>query len=539
MRYYLLLLFIGFTLCFMSCRDDFEFERSTGNLQFSKDTVYLDTVFTNIGSSTYTLKVYNRSNKDIKIPSIYLGERENSKYRLMVDGVPGKVFNDVELLAKDSMFVFIETTIDYSEYANNTTTFLYNDKIYFGTDAGEQKVELVTLVQDAIFIKPDRTLPDNIKEKIVPTGAPGSLVGHTLTTADELHWTNEKPYVVYGYAHVPDGQTLTIDAGARVHFHAESGLLVDSAATLDINGQVSSTEDMENEVIFEGDRLEPGFSDTPGQWGGIYLLSAGDNTIEHLTLKNAAVGIFMDVFVEGTRPKLTINNSQIYNCTNFGILARNAILSGDNLTANNAGQVAVALTQGGTYNFRQCTFANYFGSFNQVPVLIADYADVQVQDPITGAVTVERRISNMEANLDNCILYGSSNLGVSLQHLYPKEPGNPNDPNGVDYKTKFNHCLIKIIDTSNQLKNNPLYPSEGNNPELALYTECIIAKSSSANKPEFLDPKNNKLNISNESAANGTADPAVGAAVGTDILGSARQAPYDMGAYESITFTED
>ena len=66
MRHYLLLLFIGFSICLTSCRDDFEFERSTGGLEFSRDTVYLDTVFTNIGSSTYTLKVYNRSNKDIQ-----------------------------------------------------------------------------------------------------------------------------------------------------------------------------------------------------------------------------------------------------------------------------------------------------------------------------------------------------------------------------------------------------------------------------------------------------------------------------------------
>src|SRR5690554_5318081 len=112
-------LFVGFLLLLVSsCREDFYFEPSSGNLEFSRDTVYLDTVFSNIGSSTYTLKVYNRSNKDIKIPSIRLGEGENSKYRLMVDGLPGKVFDNIELLAKDSMFVFIETTINYEDYAN-------------------------------------------------------------------------------------------------------------------------------------------------------------------------------------------------------------------------------------------------------------------------------------------------------------------------------------------------------------------------------------------------------------------------------------
>lgn len=150
MRKYLILCSIVIlTIC--SCRSDFDFEPSTGNLRFSKDTVYLDTVFTNIGSSTYTLKVYNRSNKNISIPNIQLGEGNNSKYRLMVDGIPGRVFNNVELLAKDSMFIFIETTIDYNDYANSETTFLYTDHIEFGTNTDFQKVELVTLVQDAVF----------------------------------------------------------------------------------------------------------------------------------------------------------------------------------------------------------------------------------------------------------------------------------------------------------------------------------------------------------------------------------------------------
>src|SRR5690606_705183 len=139
-----------------SCRNDFEFEPSTVHLEFSRDTVYLDTLFSNIGSSTYTLKVYNRSNKDIKIQRIGLGGGENSKYRLMVDGMYGKTFNNVEMLPRDSMYIFIETPLDYNDYANSETTFLYTDKIEFESVTHTQKVELVTLVQDAIFLYPHR-----------------------------------------------------------------------------------------------------------------------------------------------------------------------------------------------------------------------------------------------------------------------------------------------------------------------------------------------------------------------------------------------
>ena len=39
-----------------SCRKDFDTILSSGNLEFSRDTIFLDTVFTNISSSTRTFK---------------------------------------------------------------------------------------------------------------------------------------------------------------------------------------------------------------------------------------------------------------------------------------------------------------------------------------------------------------------------------------------------------------------------------------------------------------------------------------------------
>jgi hypothetical protein len=112
-----------------SCRKDFDTVPSSGNLEFSKKEVYLDTVFTGISSSTYNLKVYNRSNKDITIPVIKLGKND-SKYRIMVDGRSGdgKKFENVELLANDSLFIFIETTVKILltkiKYCLTTTAFI-------------------------------------------------------------------------------------------------------------------------------------------------------------------------------------------------------------------------------------------------------------------------------------------------------------------------------------------------------------------------------------------------------------------------------
>ena len=95
-------LFFSIIVFWSSCRNDFEFSPSTGNLGFAKDTVYLDTVFTNIGSSTYNLKVYNRSDEDILIPTIQLENGVNSFYRMNIDGSTGlegqqegKFFEDI------------------------------------------------------------------------------------------------------------------------------------------------------------------------------------------------------------------------------------------------------------------------------------------------------------------------------------------------------------------------------------------------------------------------------------------------------------
>lgn len=305
MRHYLGLLFVVLIASLTSCRNDFDFETSSGGLEFSKDTVYLDTVFTNIGSSTYTLKVYNRSNKNISIPSIRLNKGQSSKYRLMVDGMPGKEFNNIEMLAKDSMFVFIEVTEDVANV--NPADFLYTDFIEFNSSSGMQKVDLVTLIQDAYFIYPQRTPNSNggfdYEDLTLGTNEQGEPVKINVSYLDEndpingneLFWNNSKPYVIYGYAFVPPTKTLTIQEGARIHFHADSGIIVANDASLFVDGKPSTTDALENEVIFEGDRLEPDFSEVPGQWGTIWLTNGShSNVLNNLTIKNAVVGLYVN-----------------------------------------------------------------------------------------------------------------------------------------------------------------------------------------------------------------------------------------------------
>lgn len=532
MRKLLFLFLTGLLISMSSCRNDFEFEPSTGGLEFSKDTVYLDTVFTNIGSSTYRLKVYNRSDKDISIPKIRLARGTASKYRIMVDGMTGdpgaqgKIFSNVELLANDSLYVFIEVTADVA--SANPTDFLYTDKIEFTNVSGApQDVDLVTLIQDAYFIYPQRTGTagnylyetvnlgvDDDAQNVVITGS--NLDHADPVNGDEYTWNNSKPYVIYGYAFVPGTETLTVQAGARIHFHANSGLIVGKNATLKIMGSQSATAALENEVVFEGDRLEPAFSEIPGQWGAVisYSVSAA-NEINHLTLKNATVGLLIGNLATTTNvtdfPQMNIKNSQIYNCSNLGILARKSNVTGENLAINYCGQASFAGSYGGSYNFTHCTFNNNWSSSNQVAVLLTNYFETE------DTVYVHDLTA---ANFNNCIIYGGNQIEMLLDKV---------SDGGAAFNYKFNHCLIRFNNINNQFTNNPLYQFA---TDAAHYDNCSIATNSNLFNPHFEDANNNDLSLSQD--LNLPFDATSTAAVPLDIAGVSRASSTDLGAYQFV-----
>lgn len=518
MRHFILFLGLIATFCFTSCRNELDFESNIGNLSFSKETVYLDTVFTNIGSSTYTLKVYNNSNKNISIPRVRLGKGQASNYQLMVDGVAGKEFENVELLAKDSMFVFISVNSDVADA--NPSDFLYTDRIEFGSVTDFQKVELVTLIQDAVFIYPERSgSPNNYTYEQIQLGLDGNgnpikitgtNLSHTdITNGDELHWTNSKPYVIYGYAKIPENETLVVDAGAKVHFHANSGLVVANNSHLQVNGGISTYNPdgsvlINNEVVFEGDRLEPSYAEAAGQWGTVWFLPGSNgNNITNLTIKNATVGMLVSGNDGTPTPTIDMKNVQIYNCTNVGILARTGNLLGKNVVINNCGQASLACTFGGSYDFTHCTIANYWGSPSQTCLVMDDYDGNSLY-------------ALNKADFKNCIIYGSTNLGISIEKK------------GATFNYKFDSCLIRFNDFNNQFGSNPLYAFNNS----ALYTGCLISNSSNSLNPKFKNTDKNKLNLLLGSSVIGNAN--ISFSTFADILGNSRATSSDIGAYEYL-----
>lgn len=494
-------LLLLFALFIQSCRKDFDFEPSQGNLEFSKDTVYLDTVFTNIGTSTYTLKVYNRSNANVQIPSIRLAEGEASSYRLMVDGMSGKVFQDVELLAKDSMYVFIEATIDYEKYKNSKTSFLYTDKLIFQSQNKTQNIEIVTLVRDAHFLYPKKN-SDGIAETL-PVGDE-EISGFYLSENDavfgnSLHWTADKPYVVYGYAGVPKNKELTIDAGAEIFFHRNSGIIVAE------NAHIKAIGTLDKPIHFQGNRLEYSYRYTPGQWGTIWLTPDSNGVFENVTIQNPTIGLF----VNKNKGVLNLHNTQIYNASQYGILARTATITGDNVVVGSAGSASLACTLGGTYRFIHSTFVNLWNTPDTTSVWIDN-----------GKGEEDFRLH--EAFFANCILYSQTSESLLL---------NPATQEIADFPMVFDTNFIKFYDGNNRLTGQFPYTFDDGDS----FKNNFIQRRNSTFNPLFLSPSKNQFQLTAETVELlGIANPFYSQQSPTDILGKARINQPDLGAYQHI-----
>lgn len=506
MRYYFFCILTCLVIILgSSCRKDLEYASTAGNLEFSKDTVFLDTIFATIGSSTQTLKIYNRNRDDLEIPSIRLAQGLNSRYRLNVDGVAGKEFTNIPIFAQDSIFVFIEANVPND--ASLETEFLYTDVIQFDTGDDLQEVQLVTLVKDAIFIHP-KTLADGTKETItLGLNESGDEVRVTGSALDDnrLTFTNEIPYVIYGYAKVPSEKELIVNAGARVYFHKDAGLYVESGATLKINGVLSDNQEtLDGEVIFQGDRLKNSFAKIPGQWGSIWIAAGSTgNSITNLTLKNATIGLFIEGNGILENQTLSIQNTQIYNSAVTNLWAKNAFVNGENLVLGNSGKTSLYCNLGGKYLFKHCTIANYWSnSFRLGAALeIDNYNNSQASDLII-------------ADFNNCIIDGNSFLELTLR---------TNEVNSFSYN--FTNCTLKFRDDSSTFNDNSLYNFE--NP--ILFNQIFRNQDLS-----FLNTSENDFRIDSNSAANNNGNLDTALQVPLDILGNDRTSSPAIGAYQIL-----
>ena len=439
-------------------------------LQFSQPLVHFDTVFTSITSTTKRFTVHNTSNSDVKT-TIYLAgaSNSNSYYSLNVNGLAGTFFKDEVIPKKDSIWVFVTVNINPGLQNN---PFLVTDSIVFLTGQRKQDVKLLAYGQDARYIIADQGHP-SLRFKVV--------AGEHET----VRWTNEKPYVVFGWAAIDSTGTLIIEPGTRVHFHHNSGLWAYRYSNLEVNGT------LEAPVVFRGDRLEAWFDNDFAQWNRIWINEGADVKINNAIITNAFIGVQVEPLPDGNTinvtpdSKVTIENTIIKNTKHCGVLSRFLNIDMTNCVIINNGASSLQL-EGGQYTMKHLTVANYF-------------SQVERKAP---ACYVSNRIADYEAlweikaDFINCIIYGSQETEVFV-----------NKVDNADLKASFQNCLIRAKDNS------------------SYFTDCERNKD-----PEFTDVKKLDFTLQSSSPAIGKGIPIIG--VDRDILGNSRGNPPTIGAYE-------
>lgn len=128
------------TFAFGGCRKQRITTDPSARLEFSRDTVFFDTVFTTIGSTTQLVRVYNRNAETVVIDEIALEGGSQSNYRINADGYPGPGVDNISLRGGDSLWLFVEVTIDPSD---QNLPFIVEDRVRFSSNGNDQGVELV------------------------------------------------------------------------------------------------------------------------------------------------------------------------------------------------------------------------------------------------------------------------------------------------------------------------------------------------------------------------------------------------------------
>lgn len=386
----------------ISCnRDEITFDTASKELRVSSDTIFCDTIYHQMRSETYAVKIYNQEDKDIEIPKIELEQGFKSQFRINVDGAAGTNFSNIPLRKKDSLYIFIEVAP-----IANAKEAIAEDHIILKTNIGTQKVALLSVVQDAQYF---------IQSK-----------NNTNTIDENTTWTNEKAKIIFGNISLADGKTLTIEKGTKVYFHKNSGMKIGKGSILNVKG------DLGEEVIFRGDRNETKYDTIPGNWNGIQLAENAELKMNYAKVFGGNTGVSLN------NSKAQISNTMLHTFMDYGLYAVSSEVTAQNLVVHNAGQSSIGIIGGGKYNFIHSTIINYWNLNSTAPAY-----SLYASNSGEGAGSSKA----LDLTLSNSIVYAMQPDALILKI---------NPPTSFNYY--FQNCLIKHTNDSNAgfgIGNNP------------------------------------------------------------------------------------
>jgi len=451
---------------------------------FSVDTLHLGVIFTGEPSPTSRFVVHNPHPKQLSISRIAFAGENAGMFRMNVDGISGRDFSGVEIRAKDSIFVFVETTLPEG---NSAKPIDFDARIEFTTNGVTSAVVVDAQGQDVERLR-------------------------DVTIGADTHFTAGKPYQIFGTLEVAEGVTLTLDAGTQLCFH--------DGAMLVVRGTLRSEGTVDRPVNMCGDRTgnvvaDISFDIMSRQWTGVFFTTTSrGNVLKYTDIRNtfqgvSAVGWLPDEEAggeepsavpqvadgSGTEPVLTMLNCRLHNSGDLVLEAVHAGVRAIGCEFGEGGGGLVRL-QGGTHLFNHCTFANYY-LFSVLGGPAIAFAHLSA-DEKTGADDGSG-LPYISAEFANSIVYGN---GTDISH---------GDLTGTD--VFFRRCLLKSEGTDDD---NFIACLWGEDPLYYTVREEYIFDS----------------RLKPGSPAIGAGDPALMLPeAATDAYGLPRGAAPDLGAY--------
>ncbi len=427
---------------------------SKKHLTFSSDTLVFDTIFTTIGSTTKQLKIYNPDNQPINIESIKLKNGTTSPFRINVNGKAGISFSNIRIEEKDSIYTFIDVKLEAN---NQSNPMVIEDEIQFKTNGVTQSIHLAVWGRDMYYHYSD-------------------LEDGSQLNFNEGTWSNDKPHLIYGAAIIDEGKSLTIPAGTEVYLHKNARLIV-YKSTLNIQGELN------NEVTFQGDRLEADYENVTNQYYAIYFQSARPSNIKYLNLKNGSIGIHLFGNNDKNSPSdytLTITNSKILNNGYYGIFTyRGASIKAENTIISQNESFGFLSLVGGKFNFNHCNILGYNSANQNQAFGVINYF---TENNLT-------YVSSVNGSVTNSIIYGYNENEIGFDTL--------SNISGITIQLNFQRNLIRK-DTSiieSFYSNNHIWNKDPQFEDFTLFKFNLAQLSPAIGKADNSFPYFNNINI--------------------------------------------
>lgn len=330
MRKFLLILLCA--CAFVGCREYNASNDPSLRLSFSTDTLRFDTVFTEQGSATLQVMVYNRNASALIIDRVWM--ETGTVFRVNIDGEPDlQQITSLQINGQDSLFVFVRINTDR---LNSNSPVLIEDQVHFHLANGAtQHVQLEAYGQDVTRI---------------------GRVGCRRTIKGNYTFTAVQPYLIFDTLIIDS--TLTIDAGATLYMH--------NGACIYALGDVSAKGTKDAPIVIRGDRLDRLFDSVPyayagGSWNGIYLQADKPRTYDfsYVDILSGNIGLYCFTTDKNILSSLRMDGCRIHNHSKYGLVLQHTDALVTNSEISNCASYCVYCS-GGTQDFVHTTIASYF-----------------------------------------------------------------------------------------------------------------------------------------------------------------------------------